>query len=784
MVALSEALSLASRGWRLLPVHPINADGSCGCGGDCGAAGKHPRLPAWQRQASSDPADLRAWWGRGNDGVGVATGAESGVVVIDLDPRHGGDESFAELLRARGERVDTLRVATGGGGWHLYFKAPEQRIGNRAGVLPGVDVRGEGGYVVGPGSPHASGGTYLIDRDIEPITMPDWLVALCVSRVPVARPQDRPPPPVAEVDARERRYALAALDNASRRLAGTLEGGRHDAAVREAYGIGGFVGSGLLSESVARAALFEAALSCGLGESEAVRAIDDGLSAGADAPLRAPERPAAPMRPDRPAARQESAQLAPEPGDDEGDVPGSWVTTAPPPDPGYFERGDEVELAQHVAGQLGGRDRAVFDEAALWLVDDGCGWEEVPLQEVARWAHGFAGRWVRVGTDRNGDPKFSRIKLSQRGTAGIAKAAGDYLLRAGFFADAPHGAAFSRSFARVDGHRVVVEPLTPEHRARRSGIADYALPRSGEASVFVGLLKQSWDGCPDIDDRVRYLLEWTGAALLGIATRWKDSPLLFGPKDTGKSRIVDAILGLFPATSRRHVSLHDMTNPAFLARLAGARINAVSELPARELLEGQKAKAVLSGDPVVVKPLYKNPFEFRPRCAHIFAANELPPSLDSALRERFVLLDCPNVVPREKQDPVLAAKLAAEAPVIAAVALECAGDLLRRGHFIRPKSSEAAGERWAMRGDSVALWALDSVARSEEVKTASSVLYRDYREWCVDNGHRPTASNKWAERMAEAGFLRVRSNGSWWLVEHLTPAAREAGQRWGLRDTP
>lgn len=780
MVALADALSLASRGWRLLPVHPIAFDGSCGCGGDCAAAGKHPRLPAWQKHASADPADVREWWNRGDAGVGVATGAESGVVVIDLDPRHGGDVSFADLLRERGERIETLRVATGGGGYHLYFKAPEQRIGNRAGVLPGVDVRGEGGFVVGPGSPHASGTNYRIDRDIEPIEMPGWLIDLCTLRTPATAVDRQQSPPVADIDARERRYALAALDNASRRLSSAAEGGRHDAAVREAYGIGGFVGSGLLSEGVARAALVEAAMACGLGEAEAAKVVDDGLSAGADAPLRAPDTPRERTRAEAPAAGPAAAG-APE---DDGDVPGSWVTTAPPPDPGYFDRGDEVEFAQHIASQLGGRDRAVFDEAALWLVDDGGGWEEVPLQEVARWAHGFAGRWVRVGTDRNGDPKFSKVKLSQRGTAGIAKAAGDYLLRAGFFADAPHGAAFKRSFARVDGHRVVVEPLTPDHRARRSGIADYSLPRAGDASVFVGLLEQTWADCPDKDDRVRYLLEWTGAALLGIATRWKDSPLLFGAKDTGKSRIVDAVLGLFPATSRRHVSLHDMTNPAFLARLAGARINAVSELPARELLEGQKAKAVLSGDAVVVKPLYKNPFEFRPRCAHIFAANELPPSLDSALRERFVLLHCPNVVPRERQDPVLAAKLAAEAPVIAAVALECAEDLLRRGHFIRPGSSAAAAERWAVRGDSVGLWALDSVEASVEAATAASVLYRDYREWCVDNGHRPTASNKWAERMAEAGFDRIRSNGSWWMVEHLTPAAREAGQRWGLRDSP
>ena len=304
VVALSEALALAGRGWRVLPVFPILEGGGCGCGGGCKAAGKHPRLPAWQDRASSDPADVRAWWSDdGDDGIGVATGPGSGLVVIDLDPRHGGDESFTALLRERGERIDTLRVATGGGGWHLYFKAPEQPIGNRTNVLPGVDVRGAGGYVVGPGSPHASGGVYRIDRDIEPAPMPGWLVDLCLSRPGPAgeraRPVDLPdlPPTGSE---RERRYALAALEHAAQRIAGTAEGGRRDIANLEAYSIGGFVGSGLLPASEAYAALVDAALACGLGRGEAERTIADGIEDGAAAPRRAPEQSPAAAQPEPP----------------------------------------------------------------------------------------------------------------------------------------------------------------------------------------------------------------------------------------------------------------------------------------------------------------------------------------------------------------------------------------------------------------------------------------------------------------------------------------------------
>src|SRR3990167_8015075 len=152
---------------------------------------------------------------------------------MDVDRGDGGVESFKAALHERGERIETFRVRTGGGGYHLYFRAPEREIGNRAGVLPGVDVRGAGGYVVGPGSPHASGKSYEIDRDVPPVDMPDWLVDLCASR-PRASSAPPPAPPTDGTD-RERRYALAALDAASRRISGTGEGGRHDAVVRESY---------------------------------------------------------------------------------------------------------------------------------------------------------------------------------------------------------------------------------------------------------------------------------------------------------------------------------------------------------------------------------------------------------------------------------------------------------------------------------------------------------------------------------------------------------------------
>jgi hypothetical protein len=112
---------------------------------------KLPLLPEWQRRATTEADTLAAWWARWPDaGIGIATGAASGVIVVDVDPRHGGDDSLHDVEREHGELPATWRCLTAGGGVHVYLAHPGGAVGNRAGLWPGVDVRGDGGYVVAP----------------------------------------------------------------------------------------------------------------------------------------------------------------------------------------------------------------------------------------------------------------------------------------------------------------------------------------------------------------------------------------------------------------------------------------------------------------------------------------------------------------------------------------------------------------------------------------------------------------------------------------------------------
>jgi len=125
------------------------------------------------------------WWrSRPDANIGLATGR---LVVLDIDPRHGGDYTLAELEQRHGKLPPTWRAGTGGGGAHLYFAAPATPvIRNRAGQIgPGIDVRGAGGYVITPPSRHQTGRQYLWQQDPDhaPLSaLPAWLAALIEQR--------------------------------------------------------------------------------------------------------------------------------------------------------------------------------------------------------------------------------------------------------------------------------------------------------------------------------------------------------------------------------------------------------------------------------------------------------------------------------------------------------------------------------------------------------------------------------------------------------------------------
>jgi hypothetical protein len=160
---LKAAVWYASHGYAVMPLHSVEAGGACSCGrAECENVGKHPRTTHGLSDATTELEKVRAFWSRWpNANVGIATGP-SGLVVVDVDPKNGGDESFGALRTELGAATfDTVTALTGGGGEHYYFRDEFAQFRNSAGLIaPGIDVRAVGGYVVAPPSVHVSGRKY------------------------------------------------------------------------------------------------------------------------------------------------------------------------------------------------------------------------------------------------------------------------------------------------------------------------------------------------------------------------------------------------------------------------------------------------------------------------------------------------------------------------------------------------------------------------------------------------------------------------------------------------
>ena len=153
------ALAALERGWSVIPILEKS---------------KRPAI-AWRefQQRRARPAEVEVWLHHmPHANIAAVTGALSGIVVVDVDAGHGGEASLAAVEREKGGVPDTVQARTGGGGRHLYFKHPGGHVGNRAGMWPGIDLRGDGGCVVLPPSVHPSGREYAWIAGHGPDDMP------------------------------------------------------------------------------------------------------------------------------------------------------------------------------------------------------------------------------------------------------------------------------------------------------------------------------------------------------------------------------------------------------------------------------------------------------------------------------------------------------------------------------------------------------------------------------------------------------------------------------------
>ncbi len=270
------ALRYAARGWRVFP-----------CNGKVPAiAGGHGC-----KDATIDRSTIRRWWLREYRGTNIGIACGHGLLVIDLDEKHGvsGCNGFARLEEQNGY-LDTVTAFTPSGGKHLYLSAPpELEIPNSAGkVAPGVNVRWSGGYVIAPPS-RVDGKPYCWHSELRPdkvsiAAATAWLLELLTSP---PRPKPRPYTPQPGANGCLTRYGEAALDSAVRNILTAPPGKQRDTLNRESFCIGTLVAAGRIPVDLAIASLHGAAMRLTSYDArrpwrlqELERCVNDGLRDG------------------------------------------------------------------------------------------------------------------------------------------------------------------------------------------------------------------------------------------------------------------------------------------------------------------------------------------------------------------------------------------------------------------------------------------------------------------------------------------------------------------------
>jgi hypothetical protein len=274
------AVSYAEQGYRVFPCKPLD---------------KRPAVDKWEQRATCNPAHVRDAWANRHRGanIGLACGP-SRLVVVDLDTHgtlpadwseieglHDGRDVLTQLCEWAGQPwPDTRCTLTPSGGWHLWFRAPDDaELRNTAGRLgPMVDTRAAGGYIVVPPS-IVGGQPYQWVSDRAPIELPGWLQrALTPAPRPAARPAQRGGQPTGPNEAR--------LRGIVEHVRGGQPGDRNARTYWAACRLGEMVMAGEADQADAES-LVQAALDAGLrgGETEARQTVRSGFQRGAGEPL-------------------------------------------------------------------------------------------------------------------------------------------------------------------------------------------------------------------------------------------------------------------------------------------------------------------------------------------------------------------------------------------------------------------------------------------------------------------------------------------------------------------
>lgn len=756
---INHALGYADRAWPVFPCHTVR-DGACSCGArDCHSPGKHPRTAHGLKDATTDPDLIRGWWTRWPEAnIAVATGASSGLIVLDVDLPHG-PPSLDDLEAENDALPETGEQRTGSGGRQLFYRHPGGTVGNRANLRPGLDVRGDGGYVIVPDSAHASGDRYAWTNGAAPAPAPAWLLALITPPAPAPRDGREvvPLPALPDDGSREQRYATSAMSRELEQLQAAPDGARNDALNRAAFSLGQLVAGGLLNEDTVRDTLESVALTIGLHETETRRTIASGMRSGMAQPRTAPEATNMPNT----TTLATHAPASP-PGPPDGNV----VPIRPNDDGPRFtltELGNGERLVeQH------GADLRYSHPEKRWYVWDGMRWQPDADAEVVRRMKATV-RTIyaeaAAATDSDHAEKVAKFAASSSKRSTVAAAIG--------LAESEPGIPVAPDKLDVDPWSLTVRNGTVDLRTGtiREHRREDLLTKLAPVTFDPAATAPTWDAflarvVPDGEVRA-FLQRAVGYSLTG-SIREHVLLFLYGHGANGKSTFLEtirALLGEFAQQAPPELLLATKATGGpspEVARLRGARFVAAVETDDGQRFAESLVKQLTGGDRLVARYLHANPFEFDPTHKLWLATNHRPEvrGTDDAIWRRIRMVPFEVTIPEDDRDASLGGRLLEELDGILNWALDGVSGWLADG-LGNPDKIRKATTAYRDEQDVIGQFLEERCVLSPgQAYVYTADLYRAYDEWCAANGERPLKQRALANRLKERGIHNGKHGAS------------------------
>ena len=671
------------------------------------------------------PAQCAAWetaYRYNPYNIGIATGKISGCFVLDIDGEQG-ERTLAELTAKHGDLPNTPTVKTGKGR-HYYFRIPEGYIiRNLAGrsahgkILPGIDLRGDGGYVVAPNSIHPDGMVYewIVSPWQTPFAdAPAWLLDLVAIK-------DMPAP---TLDYDNKQDAPLAPSYFEKALAGELEtlrtattGHRNDALNKAAFNLGQLISTGL-DEHIIISELTGAARGIGLDDPEIAITLESGLAGGKANP------------------RQNIVQSRRAPVVIEKEMRSKPLRDV---------ASEHMKLALEVL-QAFGTGNLIYAMNHFWHWDDSGVWGRMDGHEVKKTIH-------RVASDNPSVTKnfIASVLYITETEASINNSLFDR-----------HGDMVINCRA---GELHMVDGAWELRPAQRESYMTVQLPVAHDASAdaprFRQFLGEIFAGDPDAEQKKQALLEMMGYSMLRSCA-FERFIILIGAGANGKSVLLKVLTQLLGYKNVTAVCPSQFENRFQRAHLHGKLANIISELSEGGELADATLKAVVSGEIITAEHKHKPPFEFRPCCTCWFGTNHMPQTRDfsDAIYRRAIVLTFNRKFEGASCDPYLSDKLAAELPGIFNMALDAIAGFIARKAFTDPPSSIEAKQHWRMESDQVAQFLEECCELYKDHESASHDIYARYQQWAKEAGSsRPLNRKNFTGRLKRFGVETYKGSG-------------------------